>query len=194
MLPEWRQRGGLIEYFQPSNLELASGWDEISFLPCRTSASFPMTMSLWRHLKYVVSPWLKFGCTELALYLPLFQADHSLVLEMLDWYMTNSFIYSYNLPTVFLKLPGSFFLLSWKCPKADPLCCQILLRVSSGLFIDSPPAHNVPTELIPICENLEPVRIFFMPALIPFNGLPPTSSWSLKAMSVQFAIIYTSTQ
>ena len=154
-------------------------------------------MSLWRHLKYVVSPWLKFGCTELALYLPLFQADHSLVLEMLDWYMTNSFIYSYNLPTVFLKLPGSFFLLSWKCPKADPLCCQILLRVSPGLLIDSPPAHNVPTELISICENLkklEPVRIFFMPALIPFNGLPPTSSWSLKAMSVQFAIIYTSTQ
>ena len=64
MLPEWTQRGGLIEYFQPSNLELASGWDEISFLPCRTSASFPVTMSLWRHLKYVVSPWLKFGCTE----------------------------------------------------------------------------------------------------------------------------------
>ena len=54
MLPEWRQRGGLIEYFQPSNLELASGWDEISFLPCRTLASFPVTMSLWRHLSYVV--------------------------------------------------------------------------------------------------------------------------------------------
>ena len=64
MLPEWRQRGGLIEYFQPSNLELASGWDEISFLPCRTLASFPVTRSLWRHLRYVASPWLKFGCTK----------------------------------------------------------------------------------------------------------------------------------
>ena len=102
--------------------------------------------------------------------------------------MTNSlsFIYSYNLPTVFFKTTWHFFLFSWKCPKADPLCCQILLRVSPGLLIDSPPAHNVPTELISICENLkklEPVRIFFMPALIPFNGLPPTSSWSLKAIS-----------
>ena len=57
---------------------------------------------------------------KLALYLPLFQADQLLVLELLEWYMTNSlcFIYSHNLLTVFLKLPGSLFFIILEMSKS----------------------------------------------------------------------------
>ena len=141
---------------------------------------------------------------NLALYLPLFQADHVLVLEMLEWYMTNSlsFIYSYNLPTVFFKTTWHFFFIFLEMSKSwSSLLSNIVASFSraSYWFSSSSQCSNwTDTNLRKSLETRTSQDLFHACThsfqwttthlLVEFKGNIP------HLMSVQFAIIYTSTQ